>query len=511
MNHYRFILFVIISLILTGCGFHSRYTAAQIRSEYGRNGEVPKRPSGAASRDARQCFSAGISVSPNIESVESHSKTDDLLTLDRALDIAIADNPDLQQAVQRMSRARAMQSLADTAFWPMISVYTEYMQGNAPSAFLFKTIDQRQLPPNTNFNDPGWFENYESGVKARLNLFNGGKDYLGLGMAGRDVEISDQERQSIVNELKAQVIAAYFDVLAAEKFVDIARTSVSTASEQLRVIQVQYEGGGALKSDVLTLKVHLAQAEETLVQSEKGYHLARAALAHLLGLDPAADAPHLELARQADAPGLDLPENCEEGIAYALAHRPELAKVRNLLIKARMGVDAARSGYLPRIDLMAKYYLDDPDMNYDRDRENWTTAILFNWDLFAGFSTRARISQAEAMLKEMLAADRKATLGVKLDVKKSYLDLQAARARYEVAASSVQSAEESFRLVKEYYKGGAVTITRYLAAELDRNRARIQSTAAYYDKIKAHAQLARAIGLLTDGNRNKPEKTVADP
>lgn len=508
MKGCRFSLLVLIPLILTGCGFNSRYSPSHIRSEYARNSDAPLKPGGAARGDTGRPFAAAISTSP---AAETRDETDNPLTLDRAIDMALVNNPDLQQAVHRWARVRAMKALADTAFWPMVGVYAEYLQGNAPSAFLFKTIDQRQLPANINFNDPGWFENYESGVNARMNLFNGGKDYLSLRMAEQDLEISARDRQVIINDLKAQVIAAFFDVLAAERFVDIARQSILTVSEQLRIIRIQYEGGGALKSDVLTLKVHLAQAEEALVESEKRRNLAKAVLAHLLGLDPAVDAPHLEPDAREDTAGFDIPETCEEGIVYALAHRPELAKVRNLLVKSRMGVDIARSGYLPRIDLMAKYYVDDPGLDYDRDRENWTTAILFNWDLFSGFSTRARVSQAEALLKEMLAADREATMGVKLDVKKTYLDLQAARARYEVAASSVTSAEESFRLVKEYYNGGTVTITRYLAAELDRSRARMQSTAAFYDKIKAHAEFARAIGMLTDGNPKNDEKTVTDP
>ena len=99
----------------------------------------------------------------------------------------------------------------------------------------------------------------------------------------------------------------------------------------------------------------------------------------------------------------------------------------------------------------------------------------------------------------MVAADREAALNIKLDVRSAYLNLLAARARYDVAASSVASAEESFRLVREYYQAGAATITRYLAAELDRNQAKIRSSAAFYDKIKATADFARAIGMLTAG------------
>ncbi|MDZ7665675.1 MAG: TolC family protein [Desulfotignum sp.] len=107
------------------------------------------------------------------------------------------------------------------------------------------------------------------------------------------------------------------------------------------------------------------------------------------------------------------------------------------------------------------------------------------------------VNKAHAVVEEMLAADRKAALNIIRDVKNAHLNLEAAQARYEVAESSVESAEEAYRLVTQYYKGGAVTITRYLDAELDRNRSRIRSTAALYDKIKANAEFARAIGMLT--------------
>jgi outer membrane protein len=131
---------------------------------------------------------------------------------------------------------------------------------------------------------------------------------------------------------------------------------------------------------------------------------------------------------------------------------------------------------------------------------------MFNWELFTGFSTRARINKADAVVKEMLAADREANLGVARDVKNAYLKREAARALYDVAAGSVQSAEESYRLVKEYYNHGTVTITRYLEAEAAYNRARIRSTAAFYDKIKANAEIARAIGKPADGKQRNPER-----
>jgi outer membrane protein len=52
------------------------------------------------------------------------------------------------------------------------------------------------------------------------------------------------------------------------------------------MVSVRYEAGGALKSDVLSLKVALARAEEDLIRARNNYTLSVSSLANLLGLDP---------------------------------------------------------------------------------------------------------------------------------------------------------------------------------------------------------------------------------
>ncbi|MFH1241033.1 MAG: TolC family protein, partial [Pseudomonadota bacterium] len=71
------------------------------------------------------------------------------------------------------------------------------------SAYLFKTIDQRKLPPDINFNYPGWFQNYEIGLKASINIFNGGRDLLTKRMAETGLQIHELDRQTVENALAA--------------------------------------------------------------------------------------------------------------------------------------------------------------------------------------------------------------------------------------------------------------------------------------------------------------------
>ncbi len=417
------------------------------------------------------------------------------LTLQNAINVSLRNNPNVIGAAWRIQQSKAILQLADTGFWPQVQFYTEYMQGDAPSAYLFKKIDQRRLPQKVDFNDPGWFENFESGFKGQINLFNGGNDYLSVLMARQDKEISELDRHRIENDLTAQVIQAFYDALASEDFIEIAEESVTAVEEQCRIMTVRYKGGAEMKSDLLSLDVRLAQAREQLVAGRNRYQLACAALANLMGLEPSALTEKGLILGASATVVPEVPDTYAQGVIVAVNRRPELAQVRKQLIQSRMALDSAKTAYLPRLDLMAKYYVDDNGLDYDASRDNWTTALLLHWDLFTGFSRGAQVAQAEAVVLELLAADHQTTLGIKLDVKSAYLNLEEAGIRYQVARSSVDSAAESFRLVREHYQGGAVPVTRYLEAELDWNRARTRATAARYDKIKALAEVARSIGV----------------
>jgi len=426
----------------------------------------------------------------HLEAENALSPDDSAMSLRDVLNMARSNNPDLLMAVARIKGAEALLKKSAAPFYPQISVYTEYLQGDAPSAYLFKTIDQRKLPPDTDFNDPGWFENFESGVNAGINLYSGGKDRLNRKIAETGLTISQLDRDGVENRIVAAAIGAYYDVLAATQFTKVAEESVETTASQLRIMEIRYRSGGALKTDLLSLEVRTAETREILVQSKNRQQLAKAALAELLGLEP--NVPIEVIDTQPHA--IDVPDDPASAMQYALEHRPELAGTRERIRQSQLSLDAARAGYLPQVDFLARYYADDPELNYSSDRANWTAALLLNWNLFDGFATQNTRAEARSQLQETVAADRKTLLAVKFDVKKAYLILNEAQERLTVAASNVTTAEETYGLVKRQYEGGSAGITRYLEAELAYNRARMRKTNAYFDEEKARAQIGRAIG-----------------
>ncbi len=113
-------------------------------------------------------------------------------------------------------------------------------------------------------------------------------------------------------------------------------------------------------------------------------------------------------------------------------------------------------------------------------------------DIFSGFSTKENLKKAEQQLAIAQKTARKVQLDIENTVKTAYLKKQEALARVDVTSSSVEAAEEALRLVREQRKAGTVTVTRYLEAEVARDKAHAGYIAARFDALRAQAQLNQA-------------------
>ena len=418
-----------------------------------------------------------------------------------AVQAALRNNPDLQAAAHRIAQAEAGLAEARAAWWPGAGVDFGYMRADAPSAYLFKRIDARSFQTGTDFNRPGTFDNFELAGTVRWNLFEGGATRMRQRLAATEHTMSGLDRVALENAMIASVIAGYYDVLAAGEMIDTAEASARTVGAQLADVRKLYEGGaaGARRADVLALEVRAAEAQEHVLQARNARELARAALAHLLGIPPD---------RTLDLSGDDwqprpLPDAYEAAVQEALVRRPELEAARLAVQRAGQARRLEESAHLPRVDLVGRTWFDDPKLRYNNHDMNWTLGIVLSWDIFDGGATRAREQRARFRVEEMRSLDRKAVLSVELDVRQAFLRKEEARARLAVAQKGLLQAEESLEQAGTLYRGGAATITRYLEAELALTSARVRVTRARFDLKKASADLARAIGWCSECARKE--------
>ncbi len=413
------------------------------------------------------------------------------LGLKQAVRLALANNPDMHIAAERLAAARSRLKQSHAAFLPLVQAHAEYVRADAPSTYLFKTIDQRELPQRVDFNDPGTLDNYEVGLGLRYNLYNGGRDQLDRHAAALGVRQGATRHLAVRNRLIAAVIVAWYDIRAAEEMITTAQSSRAAVAAQLsQTRKVHAAGGEAKRSDVLSLEARVAEAEEAVIRAGNAQRLAVAALANLLGENPDT-VLDLQLGEACPCP---IPATYEQAVATGLAGRPELILARQEVEGAAIARDRARAEWLPRVDLEARTWWDDDHLDFGEDDGNWMLGLRLGWDVYAGGARIHRGAAARAELRAAVAADRRQNLGVRLEIKRAYLRLEEAQAHRDVAAKGLAAAEESLSMVRTQYQAGSVRITRYLEAETTETRARMRLVRARYDLKQAEADVARATG-----------------
>ncbi len=415
------------------------------------------------------------------------------LSIESVIQTALEQNPDIAMVQEQLGMAQDALARTRSLFLPRIALYAEAKTGDSPSAYLFKTIDQRGLLPNTDFNDPGTVDNVETGLRFQMNLFHGGMDSAARNMAQTRVRSTTALVSKTKNAIVSSAIRLFFSILKAKSYIAIAQQSVSTLEEELRIMKVHFQGGGVLRSDLLSLKVRLSQAEKDLIHARNAHAVTLTALNTLLGNLP--DTP-LTLAEQCACPFV-FPATYQEAVQTALKKRPEILMAEQMIETAQWEERQAKGQYLPRVDLNGVWYTDADKGSFDAKSNNYVLGVSLNWDVFTGGTTGLEIAGAEKSLALARKNLEKVRLSIYQEVKQAYLNHEDALHRMDVAGKGAEMAEESLELVSRRYEGGSEPVTRYLETELARNQSRMNQAAAFYDEKIALSDMALAMGVLS--------------
>ncbi|MGD0961357.1 MAG: TolC family protein [Methylomonas sp.] len=414
-------------------------------------------------------------------------------TLDQAIDKALSNNPELGIMQARIDQADAQLGQALAGFYPQIKTSLSYQYSNNPAQAFSMLIAERRLNfAGTNFNNPGFIEDYRPSVTGSYSLFRGGQDYYQSQAAQLGVEASELEKSATRNRLLNNVTAAYYGELAAIQARKVSQRSIESVQSELDQSRVRYDAGALLKSDVLSLEVRLAEAKEVDIQAANAIEMAQNMLKTLLGLsanDPFA------ISENQDTRLPQGPDNFNELLNQALSHHPELKAAEKKVAIAEKQLSAAQAAYLPRADAYVNYGSDSKNLTYNSNRDNVSVGVMVEMDLFTGFTTQEKIKRAEHELTAAQEAARQTRLRIENQLKSAQLRLQEALSRSQVSAVAVQSAEEALRLVSEQRQAGVVTITRFLEAGVARDKANTRQISSRYDALRAEAELKQAIGF----------------
>jgi len=414
-------------------------------------------------------------------------------TLEQAIDTALSNNPELGIMQARIEQANAQLGESLASFYPQIKASLSYQHSDNPAQAFSMIIAQRRLSfAGNDFNHPGGVDNYRPQVTATYSLFRGGQDYYRKQAAELGIETSELEKAGTRNQLVNHVTAAYYGELAAMEAHEVSRRSITAVQSELDQSRIRFDAGTVLKSDVLSLEVQLAEAKDAEIQTANAIELAQSMLKTLLGL-PTNEAFAINSTQQAALPAA--PAVFDELLNQALSSHPELKAAEKRVAIAEQQLKVAQAAHLPRADAFVSYGSDSKDLAFSSNRDNVSVGVMLEVDVFSGFATQERIKKAEHELTAAQETVRQTRLRIENQLKSAQLKLQEALSRAEVSRVAVQSAEEALRLVNEQRQAGVVTVTRYIEAEVARDKAYARQINARFDALRAEAELKQATGF----------------
>jgi outer membrane protein TolC len=403
-------------------------------------------------------------------------------TLERALDYALAHNPDARIAQQRIAAAQAGLEQANSAFWPRLQVQSSYTRTDNPMMVFGSILNQRSYNSSLNFNDVPDVDNLNAKGLVTLPLYAGGRNVAGRQAAKANTEAAKQDGGAIRNALGFEVSQTFYTVLKTRQFIQAAEAAVNSFETNLVVAQKRLDGGTLLKSDVLDIEVRLAQSREDLVRARNANALAERALRNLLGIEAG------EFIVADTAPAVSAPNSGD------FSQRPELAAARERERAAQAQVRGSKSGYLPRVSAFGSL---DHDYGWvtGGDGNSYTAGVMAQWDLWDGFSTRAKAREAKANFESAREEQRKLRLALDFEVEQVQLDLKAANERLVVTDKVVAQASESTVLTRARFEQGLALSTQLIDAETALVGARVRRAEAEADQHIAVAALRKALAL----------------
>ena len=182
----------------------------------------------------------------------------------------------------------------------------------------------------------------------------------------------------------------------------------------------------------------------------------------------------------------------EEYVQTAWSENPEIMAAEESVKKARAGVTAAKSAYIPNVTAYARQ--SDQDGVPFLVRNFGTFGVNLNWEVFDFGKRRAVVRGREAQLAQAEESVRRLKEEVAIAIERSYNKLERTQSLVQVANQVGKLRTESERLSQNQLTQGLVLVSERRQATAATYKAQADYLQASLGYLLAWAELEQAVG-----------------
>lgn len=433
---------VILALLLSGC------------ASVGPNYEEPKIPTPDA-------WSQSISKQTGEQSTDLTEWWKGLNdpTLNKLIERARSENPNLRLAAERVQESLARRGIARSQFFPNVEASGAYSRARfSDNSFSeFPDAVQQGIPNET-------FDYYSGGfdVGWEMDVFGGVRRAVEASEAGMDV--SGETYRDVLVTLFAEVARNYVEYRSLQERIRLAYENVEAQERSVQIAKSRLESGLRPETDVTQAKTNLESSRSFIPILKTQLSFIQNTLAVLVGGYSESIEDELKQTAAIPAP----PSSIEVGLPTDLLRsRPDVRAAERRLATQTALIGVAAADLYPRFRLFGSFNLESVDSSdfFDSDSRAYAFGPSVRWNIFSAGRIRNTIAVQESRTEQALATYENTVLVAVAEVESSMAALKNETDRNVMLNKAVTSSVKTVDLLKANYENGLINFQPLLDAQ----------------------------------------------
>jgi len=409
-----------------------------------------------------------------------------VLNLDKALEIALNDNPTIKVAEEEIALKKV--------------THKETWQNLLPEASISGTWNhtitaaEMRLGENTFKMGQDNSNTVNGALNISLPLF-APSVYRAMSMTKTDIELAVEKSRASKQDLVNQVTKAYYQLMLAQDSYEVLKQSYKVAEDNFNIVNAKYQQGAVSEFDKISAEVQMRSIKPNVISAGNAVTLSRVQLKVLMGVTADVEVKIDDsLVNYETALFANELEQPLETLEYNTTMK-QFDLNRKML---QQNIKSLRTNFMPTLGMNFSYqYQSLYNDNWNVFDYNWagSSSLMFSLSvpLFKASnftklkSNRIQIRQLE---QNRLDTERKLNMQVT-----NYRNSMAASSEQVVSnRENVHQAEKAVQIAGKRYEVGKGTVLELNTSQVQLTEAELTYNQSIYDYLVAKADLDMVLG-----------------
>lgn len=298
-------------------------------------------------------------------------------------------------------------------------------------------------------------------------------------------------QRAVLSSVVASVAASYFQLRALDAEMAIAKRTLASRQDSLRLITVLAQHGSASQLDVSEARQLVFTASEVIPELQRQSLQQENLLSTLLGDNPGPITRGLPLILQPApvTPPAGLPSEL-------LERRPDIREAEDTLIAANAEIGVLKAALFPDISLTGSGGVESYALNriLSGASHAWSGSINVSQPIFEAGALRSGVRYAKAQREQMILTYRQTIQNAFRQVSDALIGYQKDREYRSEQEHLAQAAADSDRLSQILYQHGGASYLQVLTSQTNLLSAQLNLVEAQLNERLSLVQLYQALG-----------------